>query len=435
MKNSELIRSKAFWLIDNLTRGKKRKHYNEIKFLIENPTSYKAIDQKKEILKNLLEHAIKTTSFYSSFNIENRIEKFPIINKNIIRDNFENFQSQEFIDKPKYEAKTSGSTGTPFLIYHDRNKKNRSIADNIYFSEQAGFVVGCQLTYFRFWKAFEQKNAITKWIQNIVPIDVFSLGKKEVMEDVLLQLKKSSATNGWLGYASAFEDICKYMENEKIEPIPNKLKSVISISERLNEHTKRSIKKYFNADVFSRYSNVENGILAQQVVKDKDYFVLNEASYYFEIMNMNSDVPVENGTLGRIVITDLFNYRMPLIRYDTGDIGVKSRIEGKAVLTSIGGRRIDMLTNTKGEIISVNLVLIVNKYNQLKQCQLVQKTTKKYCLILNCDGIFIKEKELIIEFKDYLGTDAQIEVKYVNEIPLLASGKRRSIVNEMEMSY
>jgi phenylacetate-CoA ligase len=39
------------------------------------------------------------------------------------------------------------------------------------------------------------------------------------------------------------------------------------------------------------------------------------------------------------------------------------------------------------------------------------------------------EKKLLSELKNYLGEDAVISFDYVDEIPVLASGKRKKIVN------
>jgi phenylacetate-CoA ligase len=44
---------------------------------------------------------------------------------------------------------------------------------------------------------------------------------------------------------------------------------------------------------------------------------------------------------------------------------------------------------------------------------------------------FKREKDLINEFKNYFGEDAIIAVEYVNEIPLLNSGKRKKVMNLM----
>ena len=83
---------------------------------------------------------------------------------------------------------------------------------------------------------------------------------------------------------------------------------------------------------------------------------------------------------------------------------------------------------TKPEDLTVNTI---NKYLEIKQCQLIQKKEGKYQLKINIKGTFYREKEFVEEFKKYLGADADITVVYVDEIPLLASGKMRMMVNEM----
>ncbi|WP_438712201.1 CoF synthetase [Aquimarina muelleri] len=431
MKGSELFRNKMFWIIDSLKRGQKRKHYNEIKFIVENPTSTKAIYSKKKYLQNILNHTTKSTSYYEKYKQYKSIEDFPVVDKNIIRDNFNDFQSKNFINLPKYKVSTSGSTGTPFKIYQDSRKKNRNIADNIFFSEMAGFKIGYHLTYFRLWNAFEKKGRIARLLQNIEPIDVFDLSNKEVVDTILKKLSKSKLSNSWLGYASAYQEICKYLDQKKSSAIPNNLKSVIAISEKLNDYTKQAMSTYFNTEVISRYSNVENGIIAQQPLGENSCFRINEASYFVEVLEFNSNKRVIDGKLGRIVITDLFNYCMPMIRYDTGDIGIKDIIDSEPVFVKIEGRKIDMIYDVNGKIVSVNLVLIVNKYSELRQSQLIQKAPGIYHFKLNSKDKFLREEEFLNEFKVYLGEEAKITIEYVNEIPLLASGKRRVMVNEM----
>ncbi len=434
MKPFELLRNKAFWIVDALKGGKKKNHYDEIKSIIENPTSQKTIDTKKKYLEDLLKHAVDHTVFYSEYKEYNSLEDFPIINKNLIKDNYEGIQSKEYSNQPKFKVSTSGSTGTPFTAQQNMNKRIRNMTDTIYFSEKAGFNIGNKLTYFRMWNAFEKKNWLSRMLQNMVPVDVFELRNKEVLESVINDLVSSKSSNSWLGYASVYEDMCKYLDKNKAPKMHGKLKSVIAMSERLNDYTKKTILNYFGTEVVSRYSNVENGILAQQPLGDKKYFEINEASYFVEILALDSNKRVENGTPGRIVITDLFNYCMPMIRYDTGDIGIKDVINDVSVFTEVSGRKIDVIYNTKGEIITINLVLLVNNYPELNQCQLIQKAPGTYSFKLNCDDKFLRENEFINEFKQYLGEDANITIEYVDEIPLLASGKRRVMVNEMANS-
>jgi len=432
MRVFETLRNRIFWFTDSIKGGKKKDHYNDIKFIHEHPKASKTVALKKERLQTLLKHATETTSFYKEYSKVTSIEGFPVINKNSIRDNFECFRSISYRNRHSFEVNTSGSTGTPFKIYQDTNKKLRNVADNIYFSEQAGFSIGNRLTYFRMWNAFEKKGKIARILQNLVPVDVFEMKEKKVIDEILKNLSKNKATHSWLGYASAYQYICKHIDSNASHKTTYKLASAIAISERLNTDTKERMQNYFNVDVISRYSNVENGILAQQPLGENTYFEINEASYYMEVLEMESDHKVPDGTPGRIVITDLYNYMMPMIRYDTGDIGIKDMLNGKPVFTKVNGRKIDQIYNTKGELITFNLVLLVNNYPELLQFQLIQKNKTSYLFKINCkeDG-FVREQEFINEFSNYLGKNADITVEYVNEIPLLASGKRRGMINEM----
>lgn len=135
--------------------------------------------------------------------------------------------------------------------------------------------------------------------------------------------------------------------------------------------------------------------------------------------------------MGRIVVTDYFNKAMPLIRYDTGDIGICKIINNKPYLTSIEGRKTDLIYNTKDEPLSVHIVSnTLWEFKELKQYQFIQYEKSSYLLKINFKGVFSREKELEFKLKKYLGADADIKFEYVTEIPVLNSGKRRCIVNE-----
>jgi phenylacetate-CoA ligase len=142
---------------------------------------------------------------------------------------------------------------------------------------------------------------------------------------------------------------------------------------------------------------------------------------------------VKNGMSGRIVITDYFNKAMPLIRYDTGDIGIVNIDEEsyELVLKKVEGRKMDMVFNTSGNLVS-SFTITNNMwfYPEIKQYQFIQLTLESYKFKLNTDQRFNREAELINEFKKHFGSDADITIEYVHEIPLLNSGKRRKVINE-----
>ena len=148
MKPLELISNKAVWNVDALKGSSNRNNYDEIKYIEENHTDQISINLKNKNLQNLLKHAVKSTGFYEPYKSYNSIEDFPVINKIVIRDNYEDFLSKEFINFPKFKVSTSGSTGTPFTAFQNKNKRIRNLSDTIYFSEKAGFKILINLTYF-----------------------------------------------------------------------------------------------------------------------------------------------------------------------------------------------------------------------------------------------------------------------------------------------
>lgn len=403
------------------------KHMQEIDEIIES-------GQNNIIkLQNICKHAYHTVPFYSRC-MSSEYESFPIINKQIIKNNFNDFVSNKYrIDQLK-SVVTSGSTGTPFKVLQDTVKRERTTADTLYFSKLAGYNFGDKLYYLKIWNKINQKSYIQKFFQNIVSVDVLNLSDKFI-SDLIIQLEKDRSKKNFLGYSSAFDAILSYCNRYNIKPDIKNVSSIISMSESLSPYTKEGMEHIFSSSMVSRYSNVENGIIAQQI-KNKDNFLLNNASYYIEIYDFEKDIPVNDGEMGRIVITDLFNYGMPIIKYDTGDIGSLDKLHKKKFLSQIEGRKMDTIYSTSKQLIS-SFTITNNmwKYHELKQYQFIQSDVKMYTFKLNVDTTFNREQELINEFKTYLGSDAVISIEYVDEIPLLNSGKRRKVVNLMDIHH
>lgn len=424
---TEKIRNISFWFLDFIKGGKIKKHFDEIKISIEsNEMSYQTSLQNTK-LKKILEHAAKTVPFYKGYGFES-VQNFPVIDKNFMRDRISDFLSTDFDDSNRYQAVTSGSTGTPFKVFHDKNKKNRNSADTIYFAKRAGFSVGDKLIYLKIWSENNKKSPLQRWMQNIQPLDVIHLNDEKI-RNFISEIENSNDSIGFLGYSSALELVARYLEKTKAAPINANIKSIISMSEGLNQYTKATLPRFFTVNPVSRYSNIENGIIAQQEVNGKDEFLINTASYFVEIFAFDADVPAKDGQLGRIIITDLYNYAMPMIRYDSGDVG--AIIPGaNNYFQSIEGRKLDLIYDTKGNLISSYIVYKnMWQYTEIAQYQFVQYGAKDYVFKINMAESFEKEEKLINEFKTYLGQDANFSVEYVAEIPLLASGKRKKIMN------
>ena len=97
---------------------------------------------------------------------------------------------------------------------------------------------------------------------------------------------------------------------------------------------------------------------------------------------------LESG-LDEIVITDLWNIGMPLIRYSIGDIGNINKNKckcGKNLyrINNVDGRTVDIFENLKGQKIPgvafTNRIIQGDK--EIKECQIVQKSRSDFDVYL-----------------------------------------------------
>ena len=428
----EKARIYAFWGLDFLRGGAVRKHYKDIKILLENYMSDQSQNKRSLYLNNLLKHAVDTTPFYKAYEHYKDLTDFPVINKLVLRDQGKSMLSSAYENKPTYKMSSSGSTGITTIAYQDRRKRDRNTADIFYFQEKAGFTPGYRLYYLRKWLEKYKKNALTTWMRNIVMVDVTSFDDQYIAE-LIHQMEQDKSTKVILAYSSALREICHYLERTNAEPLNTKFSCIIAMAESISDRTRKAVKYYFKTEVVSRYSNLENGIFGLQFPNMGKGYHLNWASYHFEILHLEEDVAVGPGELGRVVITDLFNYNMPMIRYDTGDLAIMNKdnehFNAAPIFIKVIGRKMDVIYDTAGNPRSSFIVAALEAYPNVKQFQLIQDGLKRYTIKINTDKKFEQEEELIKIYKEYLGNDAEINFNYVNKIPLLASGKRRLTVN------
>ncbi len=426
---SEISRRYAYWVIDFLRGSKVRKHYNDIKYIIENNDETASI--RERYLNDILNYAVKTTPFYKRYDNYNKLSDFPIINKNIIKENYADFQSEEYINSKVFKLHTSGSTGTPFEIREDMNKRYRMLAEQIYYGEKAGYFIGMRYIFFRVWTDINTKPKLVKWATNLVQQDIVRLDDDSLSETRKL-LHEDKKIKFLLGYASTFENLANYLIRCGDTPDKFNVEAIVSGSEVLTEDVREKLIQVFGCSVVSRYSNQENGMLAQEC-KEKHEFHINNASYVIELLKIDRDEPAEVGEEGRIVVTDLFNYAMPFIRYDTGDIGVMKKNSecglSTPVLENISGRVVDFIYDTSGNRLSPYMLTnYMWPFDKLKQFQFIQEDKTKYILKLNGAKKFYKDEEFIDLFKEFLGQDAQIKIEHVNQVPVLKSGKFKKVV-------
>lgn len=432
------MRKNAFWVFDAIKGGGIRSNYQQINKINSNPYSKYSVKKRQENLKKLLRYSIEETVFYSSVKNEAELKNFPVIDKSIVRDSYSDFIGRNVELENLKKVTTSGSTGTPFTIHQDGKKRLRHTADNIYFNELAGMPLGKKLYYFRIWNDVVYRNRLKNYLQNIVPVESSKLDFDTIDKSILSKILNDSDEKALLAYASTYEALVKALSSKYSKPFDANVISIMSMSETLPKHIKEKLEFYFSCEAVSRYSNMENGFIGQQVRKGAGEYSINMASYEIEILDLNKDIPAGIGEMGRIVVTDLFNYAMPLIRYDTGDVAslIYKQIDGVKLpfFNRIEGRKVDFITDTEGNLISPHTVTnSMWKFPSIKQFQFIQNDRNRYVLVINSEkNDQIPDMEILKELKKYVGRDANIKVEFVEEVPLLASGKRKKVVNNYQ---
>lgn len=410
-----------FWIKDFFQGGKVLEAYKDLKNNYNNSKEHQI-----EKLKNILKIAKSNSKFYDKYN-ELDINSFPVINKQIIKDNFDVIFSNLYNKEKLHKMSTSGSTGIPFTIYQNKEKRIRVIAEVLFFGKIANFTFGQKEMFARIWVRQVKKSKFKSFLQNLNAFDISKLDDNNINK--MLEVCKKEKTTFLLAYASTLFQLNRYISKTNYDLKKMNIKSIVSGSELLNEDTRKGLSSKFNCKVFSRYSNEENGILGQDTGVDKT-FILNEVDYYFEFLKLDSDEWAKPGELSRIVITDLYNYSMPMIRYDTGDLCVYELINDKLYIKEIQGRKVDLIYDSNGKELSPH-VITNNMWDveKIYQWKFIQIGQKNYKLELNVEEGFSGEKELLEKLKVLLGKDANVVFEYKNEIPVLSSGKRKYIEN------
>ena len=382
----ERLRWMGFWMLDKMKGGKTREYYDQIRYAWKEGSS---VEETEKRIQNLIAHAVKTTDFYKDYPETCSLEDLPVVNKDTFRQQYDRFVSSTYKDAPDNRVMcTSGSTGTPLRMIQNRDKIRHNTAGGIFLGAAAGYYIGMKEAFIRVWVNNVRKS------------------KFQLLQENLIMM-----------------DRCV-------------VKAIIPISETMPEPVRRTLEKQFNCPVRAWYSNEENGIMGLQNREDEGYHIDTE-TYYYEILKMDSDEPAEPGELGRIVITDLFNYAFPILRYDNGDTAVAVRKEKngrfKLYLSELYGRRSDLIYDCEGK--AVTPYIITNNLwdiQGVKQYRFIQEDVRDYTIWLNGDPEAMDREEILRRIRPYLGEEARIKVESVDEIPVLASGKRKYIENRCE---
>lgn len=132
--------------------------------------------------------------------------------------------------------------------------------------------------------------------------------------------------------------------------VPPGLRACLLISEPVPDSLRELAREHWRVPLIDMYSCTEFGALALQCPAHAHYHVQSESAYV-EILREDGQ-PCEPGETGRVVVSTLHNFAMPLIRYDLGDyaeLGPPCPCgRGLPVLKRIAGRERNMAVDPDG---------------------------------------------------------------------------------------
>lgn len=92
---------------------------------------------------------------------------------------------------------------------------------------------------------------------------------------------------------------------------------IISVSETVSPKQRQLCMQGFDARIVDRYSSEETGMIALQCPKH-DHLHVIDSTVLVEIVD-DDGKPCELGQVGKVLVTALHSFAMPIIRYDLGD--------------------------------------------------------------------------------------------------------------------
>jgi phenylacetate-CoA ligase len=339
------------------------------------------------LLSELLLHARKTTKFYKdSFDfdlrspdrVESNWSKVPILTRaDLLKYPLKLTSRKHQADVGSVvEGHTSGSTGSPLAF----KKSSASVVASMALTERL----------YRWWSVNGSKSLalIATDRDNSAPAP----------EGLTTQGWYSTAPNGlrhfigpdasmeiyikWLierrpHYLGSYPPILKELARTVLaREIEIKFALVFSFATMLDQETRTLCRAAFGADIADTYGTQETDHIAAQCRDCGEFHVSAEAALV-EILRPDGS-PAGPGEIGRVIVTPLYNYAMPMIRYEVGDmaeVGAARPACGRGLptLRRVVGRYRNMFRYRDGSTAwPATAMMKLSDFISLKQFQVVQ---------------------------------------------------------------
>ena len=397
----------------------------------------------------VLKHAYETTPFYARAFDEASLlpskdfgpadlRKLPPLTRTDLRDHFEQLWSRKFsIDELRSSA-TGGTTDTPVAFRRDRTSIREKIAVQLRFNHWAGFEPGDKVMLL--WGAQSDFPQKPSWIWQVrqrygfrrcwMPTSTLNEQVLEFWRQSLNEFRPQII----YAYPTPLAIFCEYLAQcgrDYHLPV-----SVICTAEPLYDRQRRAIKDVLQCDVFEHYGSRDFGMVGGECEMHNGLH-LNPHSAYVELLPVPG-AQVED--LHEILVTDLLNYGMPLIRYRINDCAVLSTEKcacgrGYPLIKRIAGRTTDVFRLANGDLVPgvalTNRVLKVCR--GLEKIQVVQEMLDEFRVRYVPGPGFspIDLDHLRVNLRKFFPPEIRWKFDRVQEIERERSGKTRFAISRI----
>jgi phenylacetate-CoA ligase len=448
--SSGLIRNVVYPLWarrDHPTYADYHKVFNKSQFLSADELEQRQLD----LLRTQLLHAYRNVPYYRrqmertgitplDIHSLDDFKSIPVLRKGDIQEWQEEMVARNVPESARLRNQTGGSTGKPMQFWVDRERFDSRRASTDRHNAWAGLCPGDW--YAHLWGSrFDAGTSVRPgifWKQRLLYREL-TLNTSLISQDDLreyVRLLRRVRPRVMLAYAQSAVMFARYCQENGLDDIT--FRSIITSAEVLLPGQRRLLEQQFGAKVFNRYGSREVSVIASECAHHTGMHTNSDAL----IVELEHSPEMPDG-VGRVLITDLLNRSMPLIRYEIGDLGTwiigKSCPCGRHLprLRSIEGRITDFLTTGDGRIISgISLALRAGDMPEIRQMQFIQDDTLNITLHVVPGPSYGEDAaaELRRRLDPYLRGFNQLTIEPVAEIAVEASGKFRYVKTSSSFS-
>jgi phenylacetate-CoA ligase len=428
----------SLWKAGELAQLRYQREFERSQFLA--PDEIRALQLRR--LRTLLLHAYENCPFYrrrmqqqgfapSDLQRLEDVRALPPLEKQEIQEQVAAMIARNWPQTDLIRNQTGGSTGTPITFYLSGDRKCSRAAATLRHNRWAGWDTGDKAAVL--WGAPRDQPA-DDWrsrLRGLLLRQPLWLDTANVTEQKLAAFHRAL----WQvrprilqAYARSVVLFARYLQANNLPAY--RPASIVTSAEVLDDDERALLENVFSCPVFNRYGCREVSVIASECDAHAGLHVMAEG-LYVEIETPNG--PAAPGEMGAILVTDLLNHAMPLIRYRIGDLGswadgVCRCGRGLPRLQRVAGRVTDFLVGDDGRLVSgVYLATyVVAQRPSLGQVQILQHKPGEVIYRLKPAAAFDAVGDLDYlrnATRQYLGENTVVHTEMVNALPAEPSGK------------